>query len=141
MMSRSKVWLLGLVVGIVPVSALAEPGLDKWVKDQVDSQLVKPLSEQRASFSRRRPPPRESRVRVLQTTPSTDQDNREFVPFAVDTRAGSEWNEDMTGCIYRADSKIFIKLGDTYRPASFMLGENAEPVRGVCEASAPKARS
>ena len=140
-MSRSKVWLLGLVLGMGPVSAWAEPTLVSWVQQQVDSQLVKPLAEQRVSFSRRRPPPRESRVRVLQQTLSKDQQDREFVPFAVDIRTGSEWNEDMTGCIYRADSKIFVKLGDTYRPAAFMLGENAEPVSGVCEAVAPKARS
>lgn len=141
MIGRNEVCLLALVSCVAPSLAWAEATLVNWVQQQVESQLVKPLAEQRASFSRRRPPPRESRVRVLQTTPSVDQQERTFVPFAVDVRSGSDWSEDMTGCIYRADSKIFVKRGDSYRPAAYMLGENADAVQGVCEAAAPKSRS
>jgi hypothetical protein len=35
---------------------------------------------------------------------------------------------------------MFVKIGDAYRPASFMLGAAADPVAGVCvSAPAPRA--
>ena len=141
MIRRKEVCLFCLVISTFPAIAAAEPTLVDWVRQQVDSQLVRPIAEQRASFSRRRPPPRESRIRVLQTQPSVDKQSQEFVPFAVDVRSGSDWREDMAGCVYRADAKIFVKRGDSYRPATYMLGENADPVHGVCEAAAPKTAS
>jgi len=90
-------------------------------------------------FSRERPPPRETRVRVLQNTTSIDKSGRAFVPFAVDVRFGDEWQDDLAGCVYRGSGEIFVKRGDSYRPAAFLLGKNVEPVAGVCEAA--KARS
>lgn len=90
-------------------------------------------------FSRVRPPPREQRVRILKATPTSDRSGHKYVPFVVDGRFSSgEWREDITGCVYRASGKIFVKRGDAYRPADFMLGKKVDPVPGVCEA-APQA--
>lgn len=90
-------------------------------------------------FSRSRPPPRERRVRVIQATVSLDKGGRPFVPFAIDVRFGSEWHEnDIVGCVYRGSGKLFVKRGDQYRPAAFLLGKNADPVAGVCEAAPPR---
>jgi hypothetical protein len=88
------------------------------------------------SFSRSRPPPRERRVRVLQTTATLDKNGRSFVPFAIDVRFGAdEWREnDIVGCEYTGSGELYVKRGDAYRPASFLLGKNEAVVAGVCEA-------
>lgn len=138
-MSRISLILSTLLVGLGPTTAVAgETSPSDWARSEVERQLVKPLAEQRSSFSRRRPPPRESRVRVLQEAAATDSQNRAFLPFAVDIRYGDEWREDITGCVYREGSKIFVKRGNEYRPAAYLLGENVEPVAGVCEPALPK---
>lgn len=94
----------------------------------------------RSKFSRARPIPREWRARVLQETASVDKSGRAFVSFALDSRFGSEWHEgDYVGCVYRGSGNIFIKSGDQYRPAAFLLGKDLAPVAGVCEAAPPKA--
>jgi hypothetical protein len=80
-------------------------------------------------------------VRVIQATALTDKSGRAFVPFAIDVRFGGEWREnDIVGCVYRGSGALFVKYGDQYRPAAFLLGKNLDPVAGVCEA-APSARS
>jgi hypothetical protein len=97
---------------------------------------VKPLAQVEShSFSRSRPPPRERRVRVLQTTALLDKNKHAFVPFAIDVRFGaSEWHEnDIVGCAYVGSGKLFVKRGDVYRPASFLFGKNEDPTPGVCE--------
>jgi hypothetical protein len=87
-------------------------------------------------FSRSRPPPRERRVRVTQTTLSRDPHGREFVPFAVDVRYGAgEWQADVTGCAYRSSGNLFVQRGEAYFPASVLLGKNVAPVAGVCQAA------
>jgi hypothetical protein len=87
-----------------------------------------------------RPPPRERRVRALQTTASLDTRARSFVPFAIDVRFGSsEWRQgDITGCVYTKTGEIFVKVGDAYRPSAFLLGKDTGPVAGVCVAAAPR---
>jgi hypothetical protein len=75
-------------------------------------------------------------VRVLQTTATLDKSGRPFVPFAVDVRFGPEWHEnDIVGCAYTGSGNLYVKKGDAYRPASFLLGKNDDPVVGVCEAA------
>jgi hypothetical protein len=115
------------------------------VQQQVEDGLVKPLVTYEASvsrFSRARPPPRERRVRVTQTTATVDKSGRSFVAFAIDVRFRSgDWQENnMVGCAYTKSGDLFVKTGDTYRPASFFLGKNAQPVAGVCQGN-PVARS
>lgn len=109
----------------------------EWARRRVADGLVKPLSEQEGNrFSRSRPAPRERRVRVTQSTATRDKAGRAFVPFAIDVRFGEEWRQnDVVGCAYRASGELFVKVGDAYRPASFLLGKDVDPVAGVCEAA------
>jgi hypothetical protein len=75
-------------------------------------------------------------VRILQTTTTLDKSGRPFIPFAIDVRFGSdEWHEnDIVGCAYARSGKLYVKRGDAYRPAAFLLGKNEDVVAGVCEA-------
>ena len=131
---RSCPWL-AFVLSLVPSLALAaEPSLIEWARQRVESGLVKPLAQQEGShFSRSRPPPRERRVRVLDTTVTRDKAGRSFVPFAIDVRFGDEWKEDILGCVYQGSGNLFVKRGDAYRPAAFLLGKKVEPVPNVCQ--------
>ena len=135
-------WLCScaFVLSLVPSFASAdEPSLADVAQRQVEEGLVKPLAQfESHTFSRSRPPPRERRVRVLQTTATPDKNGRPFVPFAIDVRFGAgEWREnDIVGCAYTGSGKLFVKRGDVYRPASFLLGKNEDAVAGVCEAAA-----
>ena len=108
---------------------------------RVDEGLVKPLTEKETSrFARVRPPPRERRVRATQASVAIDKSGRQFVPFAIDVRFGAEWHkDDIVGCAYRGRGELFVKRGDAYRPAAFLLGKNVEPVAGACEAAPSKA--
>jgi len=135
---KSLPWLCActFVLSLAPSFASAdEPTLAETVQRRVETGLVKPLAEQENSrFSRSRPPPRERRVRVAQSAASRDKDGRPFVAFAVDVRFGTEWHEnDIVGCAYTATGDLFVKKGDAYRPAAFLLGKNAAPVAGACE--------
>ena len=133
-----------LALSFVPSLAWAdEPSLATWTERRVREALVVPLAKQEARvspFSRGRPPPRERRVRALQTTASLDARDRAFVPFAIDVRFGTqEWQtEDVTGCVYKKTGEIFVKIGDAYRPSAFLLGKDTGPVAGVCVAAPPK---
>jgi hypothetical protein len=126
------------VLSLVPSFASAdEPSLSDWAQTRVEDGLVKPLAQfESHNFSRSRPPPRTRRVRILRTTATIDKDGRSFVPFAIDVRFGSgEWREnDIVGCAYSPGGKLFVKRGDGYRAASFLLGKNEDAVAGVCEA-------
>jgi hypothetical protein len=127
-----------LVLSLVPSLASAdEASLVARVKNQVETKVVAPLAQMEGSrFSRGRPPPRERRVRVTQATAALDKSGKSFVPFAVDVRFGGKWNEnDIVGCAYQGSGDLFVKRGDAYRPASFLLGKKADPVPGVCEAA------
>lgn len=73
-------------------------------------------------------------MRVTQSTGTPDKSGRQFMPFAIDVRFGGAWHDnDIVGCIYTASGDLFVKKGDSYRPAAFLLGKNVEPVAGVCE--------
>jgi hypothetical protein len=129
---------------LVPSLAVAKDvTLADWAEKTVRDGLVKPLAQKEGrSFSRERPPPQERRVRVLADGPTTDKSGNEFVPFAIDQRyPGGAWNENsIVGCVYRKTGYLFVKIGDDYRPSSFLFGKNVGPVKGVC-AAAPPARS
>ena len=117
-----------------------EPTITERAQLRVETGLVKPLTERESNrFSRARPAPRERRVRITSPTMSTDKSGRSFLPFAIDVRFGSDWREnDVVGCVYTPNGDIFVKRGDSYRPAAFLLGENVDPVSGVCEAPPPR---
>lgn len=128
---------------VVPTLARADDAaVAKWAERRVQEGLVQPLANQQPRrFSRERPVPTERRVRITQPTPRGDKSGRTFVTFAVDVRFGDNWREnDIVGCVYQGSGNLFVKSGDEYRPAAFLLGKNVKPVAGVCEA-APTARS
>ena len=139
---KSLRWLCScvLVLSFVPSLASAdEPSLVPWAKRRVEEGLLKPLAEkdeEAGRFSRSRPPPRERRVRVTRSTATLDAKGQKFVPFAIDVRFGSDWREnDFVGCVYTPSGALFVKNGDSYRPAAFLLGKAVEPVAGACEAA------
>jgi hypothetical protein len=138
--SRNQVFsraLFAFALSLVPAFASGdEPSVADRAQRQVEEGLVKPLaSVENHTFSRSRPPPRERRVRILQTTTTLDKSGRPFVRFAIDVRFGpGEWHEDdIVGCAYAAGGKLYVKRGDAYRPAAFLLGKNEGAVAGVCE--------
>jgi hypothetical protein len=134
-----------MILSLVPSLAWADEGsLSAWTQKTVREALIKPLTQRESrSFGRERPPPRERRVRVLATTALTDKTGKEFVPFAIDDRfGGDEWNQNVIeGCLYRGTGYLFVKIGEDYRPSSFLLGKNVGAVKGVCVAAPPPAKS
>jgi len=130
------------VLSSVPSLAWADESLVEWAQRRVEQGLIKPLADrENGHFSRARPMPHERRARVLQATTLVDKSGRQFVPFAIDVRYGGEWQQnDIVGCVYRGSGNLFVKRGEQYRSAAFLLGKNTDPVAGVCEA-APPARS
>jgi hypothetical protein len=133
-------WLgsCGLAVSLflVPSVGSADESIAAAVKRRVEEGLVKPLADkekERGRFSRARLPPRERRVRITQATATLDRSGREYLAFAVDVRFGEEWREnDIVGCAYAKTGALFVKRGEEYRPAEILLGQNLEPVPGVC---------
>jgi hypothetical protein len=138
--SRSLVWCAFALC--VPSLASADESVVDWTKHRVHDGLVQPLKQQedgRGRFGRGRPPPRERRVRVLAATTTMDARGRAFVAYAVDVRFGSgEWQkDDILGCAYRDTGELFVKSGDDYRPAAFLLGKDVPSVVGACRAAPP----
>lgn len=81
-------------------------------------------------------------MRVLDAAATTDASKRAFLRFAIDVRFGSEWRQnDVVGCVYPGSGDLYVKSGDAYRPAAFLLGKNVAPVAGVCEAPPAPARA
>ena len=129
-------------LSLVPRLASADdPSLVEWTQHRVETGILQPLAARSSSrFSRSRPPPHERRVRVTQAALSRDKEGREFVPFAVDVRFGGDWQaNDIVGCAYRATGSLYVKRGDAYFPAAFLLGKDVSAVASVCEVA--KARS
>ena len=129
-------WCALMLLCVPGLARADDASLTTWARRRVEEGLVKPLVklETPKRFSRERRPPHERRVRVTQTTASVDTRSREFVPFAIDVRYGPEWQEnDLIGCVYRGSGELFVKNGDGYRPAAFLLGKNVKAVAGACE--------
>jgi hypothetical protein len=124
------------VLSLVPSLASADdPSLVQWAQRRVESAIVQPLAARtRSRFSRSRPAPRERRVRVTQSALSRDAQGRDFMPFAIDVRFGSQWQQgDIVGCAYRANGALYVKRGDHYFSVGFLFGKDVSPVAGVCE--------
>lgn len=120
----------------VPSLGWADESL-AWARRRVEEGLLKPLAQREGSgrFSRERPAPRERRVRLTQDRLSADKQGRAFVGFAVDVRFGNAWSEnDLVGCVYRKSGELYVKRGDAYRPAAFLLGKNVAAAAGACVA-------
>ena len=112
----------------------------------VSHDLVQPLAandDKRGRFSRARLPPQERRVRILDDKPRKDAEGVAFMRFSIDARFGygqagrdeAQWSRDtITGCVYLERSQVFVKKGDSYRPAAFLLGKNVKAAaESTCE--------
>jgi hypothetical protein len=53
---------------------------------------------------------------------------------------GSEWQlATITGCAYLDRSQVFVKRGDEYRPAAFLLGKNVKAAaETTCQPAQPQ---
>jgi hypothetical protein len=114
---------------VVPVSAQAD--------ELVMNDLLYPLEEKetgRSRFSRGRMPATERRVRILDEVARHDALGAKFIRFAVDERHGidafsesANWQQaTITGCVYLDRKQVFVKKGEQYRPASFLLGKKVK---------------
>jgi zona occludens toxin (predicted ATPase) len=114
----------------------------------VSRNLVQPLAAKdgkTSRFSRARLPPQERRVRLLDEQPGKDALGSAFMHFAIDVRHGiradndeSHWRlADITGCVYVDSSQVFVKKGDEYRPAAFLLGKNLKAAAATTCQPAP----
>lgn len=112
----------------------------------VSNELLQPLAEKersRGRFSRARLPAQERRVRILDEQARKDTRGNAFVGFAVDARHGlravaaddASWRKaTITGCVYLDSGEVFVKKGDQYRPAAFLLGKNLKAAAaGTCQ--------
>lgn len=132
-----KFSLIVCALGIVPALAAAdEPSVREWTKNRIQTGLVDRLSAKEGDgprFSRSRQAPTARRIRVVSSTLSKDAQGRAFATYELDVRYGDDWQLDVVGCVYRASGEIFVKLGEEYRPAEVLLGEDKAPVKGACE--------
>ena len=113
----------------------------------VSHDLIQPLlakEDKQGRFSRGRLPPQERRVRILDDKPRKDAEGVAFLRFSIDARFGyvgqgdedeSRWQRDtITGCVYLERNQVFVKKGDSYRPAAFLLGKKVKAAaESTCE--------
>jgi hypothetical protein len=115
----------------------AQSAQAKTAEAVVRRELVQPLAAKegnRSRFSRASLPPQERRVRILDDQPGKDAAGIGFLRFAVDARHGfvapddeSQWRlATIVGCVYLDRNQVFVKKGDEYRPAGFLLGKNVK---------------
>jgi hypothetical protein len=87
---------------------------------------------------------------VVDAEPPQDAVGGRFIRFEVDERMGvmrrgdtDSWNKaTITGCVYLDRKEVFIKKGDQYRPAAFLLGKNLKPAAApTCQDATTLART
>lgn len=133
MSSQSPLWF-ALVLCFPALVAASEPSLATWTQERVESEIIRPLERNAGpAMSRAAPKPKQRRVRVLSEAAVRDQAGAGFVPFAIDVRHGDNgWQQNVLGCAYRGSGLLFVKVGEGYRPAEFLLGKNVAAVPNVC---------
>ncbi len=103
-------------------------------KSIVEEQLLKPLAvrdDTRSRFSRARPAPVVRRLRLVNPELLQDSQGEAFMTFAVDAQHGwgpkdneAKWQKDaLVGCVYPDSGAVYIRRGDSFRPAAFLLGK------------------
>jgi hypothetical protein len=124
----------------------------KTAQALVSRDLIQPLAakeSKRSRFSRASLPVQARRVRILDEQPSKDAQGIAFVRFAVDARHGfrapgdddpSGWRlATIVGCVYPDRSQIFVKKGEEYRPAAFLLGKDVKAAaETTCQPAQPQ---
>lgn len=142
--AASRLVLLLPLALAVPRAAQAAPATAEAATAQLDRALLTPLAtrdSETSRFSRASRPPAERRVRLTQTSPTTDATGAAFFAFAVDTRwsrglgAGTEWAKgEIIGCVYPTTGEIYVDQGGTFMAASWLFGESADDPRPtVCQ--------
>jgi hypothetical protein len=134
--------------GAAPAAKTAEA---KTAEALVMRELIQPLvarAGHQSKYSRARFPPEAQRVRVLDRQAHKDTAGRAFMSFAVDDERGlrvggddeSQWNlATITGCVYLDQSEVFVKRGDEYRPAAFLLGKKLKAAaESTCQPEATR---
>lgn len=135
--------------GSPPDAKTAQAKTAQAVVGRVLTQPLAVKESQRSRFSRAAAPQRELRVRILDEQPSKDAAGSAFVRFAVDARYGfrapgsddgSGWRlGTFVGCVYPDHSQVFVKKGDEYRPAAFLLGKNVKAAaETTCQSAQPQ---
>jgi len=118
----------------------------------VSRELIQPLAakeSKRSRFSRAALPAQARRVRILDEQPGKDAQGNAFVRFAVDARHGfrvpgdddpSGWRlATIVGCVYPDHSQVFVKRGEEYRPAAFLLGKDVKAAaETTCQPAQPR---
>lgn len=116
----------------------------------VSRELTQPLAakeSERSRFSRASLPAQERRVRILDEQASKDAAGNGFVRFAVDARHGFREPGDgdgwrlatIVGCVYPDRSQVFVKKGDEFRPAAFLLGKKVKAAaETTCQPTQPQ---
>jgi len=108
----------------------------------VTRNLLQPLEKHQRSRKKfsRAAPPAQRRVRVTDREVLVDARGQRFMRFAID--AHFPWQEDeewdaavIVGCVELDTRAVFVHLNDADYPAAVMLGKNAKPKKGVCEAA------
>lgn len=98
----------------------------------IERALLQPLAahdDHRSRFARVVQPPTQRTARVLDTQPKKDSQGGAFVTFAVDEvrgRAKVVTKDVLTGCVYPATGELFVKRGDVYYPAAFLVGKTKD---------------
>jgi hypothetical protein len=105
----------------------------------VSHDLIQPLAakeERDRRFTRAALPPQARRVRILDEKPRKDAQGVAFMRFSIDARFGyvrpsgeedSQWRPNtITGCVYLERDQVFVKKGDSYRSAAFLLGKKVK---------------
>lgn len=135
---------------LAPPAAAEEPPASVGSKNAealVQRVLLQPLAvreRDQSRFSRARLPAQERRVRVLDDKAEKDATGDGFFAFAVDARHGvfpladddaASWRlAAITGCVYVERGEVFVRSGDSYRPAALLLGKNLKPAaQHICQ--------
>jgi hypothetical protein len=122
----------------------------KTAQAVVGRVLTEPLAakeNEHSRFSRAALPAQERRVRILDEQASKDAAGNSFVRFAVDARHGFRESGDgdgwrlatIVGCVYPDRNQVFIKKGDEFRPAAFLLGKKVKAAaEATCQPAQPQ---
>ncbi len=141
------IWARAILAPPVAAEGLPASPESRNAEALVQRELLQPLAAKerdQSRFSRARLPAQERRIRVLDDQPRKDTAGNAFFTFAVDARHGvyalaegdeAHWRPaTITGCVYLSRGEVFVKSGDRYRPAAFLLGKNLKPAaEPICQ--------
>jgi hypothetical protein len=124
---------------VVGSTASASETIDKEVSKLVESKVLASMktSKKTSRFSRKAPVATARRVRVQDATEKVDARGDRFVEFTIQDRlrAGSAWQDEMTGCAYLVGQRVYVLRNEAYYDgATIGSKREATPVEVVCRA-------